>query len=362
MSYFRKDMFFLILILTSLGLFHTSLREVDKIYFPIGITDQLFTLGYVSVIICYIHFFFWVKCGFFPEMTQHQHIQLLQKNTRAVSTSGGFIFILVPIFLHVIFINQWNMESVILFTVIILGLLYGFYDDCCTMIYRNGSRHNAMAYACLSLPAIIYNMAVGRTEILLPILPKISYGIFYFPIMFPLVFTNLVGLNITDGFNGGLALPVILILIALLCCYFLCFNFITLRIFLFWGSAIFSLFFLVCVSLLVFLIFNLTNRIYMGNSGSVALSVLLTQGLVLLKMEFASSILLLLFTLQTLSVGLQRLWYRYKGVLLLPMTPIHHSFQVHKYSNTSILLIFSSFTALCIGFFILFVWFYYIRT
>ncbi len=161
---------------------------------------------------------------------------------------------------------------------------------------------------------------VGGTEVWIPFIDKyIDFGILYIPFeIFVLVaFSNSV--NLTDGLDG-LASGV-----TALVAFFMVIAAIT---FGFTGEPI--IFGALAGACLGFLVFNKNPaKIFMGDTGSMALGGILAAGAILMKLEFLLAIAGLVYVIEALSVIIQVTYFKKtKGKRFFKMAPIHHHFEL----------------------------------
>ena len=99
--------------------------------------------------------------------------------------------------------------------------------------------------------------------------------------------------------------------------------------------------FILCGSLLGFLVFNThPAKVFMGDTGSLALGAVLASIAILIRRELTLIIVLGVFIIETLSVILQVIWlYVFKKKLFL-MSPLHHHFEKLGWSEVDIVKLF----------------------
>lgn len=99
--------------------------------------------------------------------------------------------------------------------------------------------------------------------------------------------------------------------------------------------------FLLVGSLLGFLCFNVSPaKIFMGDTGSLALGALLGAIAILTRHELLLIIIGIVFVLETVSCILQRYYYKLTKKRLFPMAPIHHTFEKLGFEERDIVKIF----------------------
>lgn len=140
--------------------------------------------------------------------------------------------------------------------------------------------------------------------------------------------------NLTDGLDGLAASSSV---IAFLACAIICFlnNNIDLAIISIAASA----------SCLGFLYFNKKPaKIFMGDTGSLALGGLLATIAIMGKFELWLIPIAIVFICETLSVMIQVTSFKLTGKRVFKMSPIHHHFELSNWSENKIVLVFSCLT------------------
>ncbi len=96
-----------------------------------------------------------------------------------------------------------------------------------------------------------------------------------------------------------------------------------------------------------FLWFNLKKaRVFMGDTGSLALGAVLGVIAVILKHEILLAIVGIVFVLETVSVMIQVLYFKKTGKRFFKMAPIHHHFEQLGWSEVKVVYTFWAVTAL----------------
>ncbi|MCL1949291.1 MAG: phospho-N-acetylmuramoyl-pentapeptide-transferase [Turicibacter sp.] len=100
--------------------------------------------------------------------------------------------------------------------------------------------------------------------------------------------------------------------------------------------------FMMVGALLGFLVFNLNPaKVFMGDTGSLALGAALAAVSILLKQEILLVLVGLVFVLETLSVMLQVTYFkRTGGKRIFKMAPLHHHFELSGWSEWKVVLVF----------------------
>jgi phospho-N-acetylmuramoyl-pentapeptide-transferase len=178
------------------------------------------------------------------------------------------------------------------------------------------------------LGAFWFTFQLDYSFIHIPGIGDFFIGIFYFPLFVFVILGTANAVNFTDGLDGLAG--------GLLAIAYAVFGVIAY----FFGLPILAVFCAIVVAALVgFLWFNVPPaKIYMGDTGSLALGA--TLG-VIAMMTNALSILVIvgfIFVIETLSVILQLFWKKYLKRKLFLVAPIHHHFEAKGWSETQIVM------------------------
>ena len=224
-----------------------------------------------------------------------------------------------------------------------LFALIGFIDDYEKAIKKNNAGISpkqkiimqfgfSLAFA---LFAAYYSYAafgmVGGTEVWIPFIDKyVDFGILYIPFeIFVLVaFSNSV--NLTDGLDGLASGVTALVCICMV---------VVGTAFLFKGEPI--IFGAVAGGCLGFLMFNKNPaKIFMGDTGSMALGGVLAGGAIMMKLEFLLAIAGLVYVLEALSVIIQVAYFKRTRKRIFKMAPLHHHFELCGMSERKVVAMF----------------------
>lgn len=272
------------------------------------------------------------------------YLERTHKSKIGTPTMGGLIFIFPTLLITLIFIYLKKIEItytliIIIFTFISYAII-GFIDDYLIIKkHNNKGLTKSQKFTMQVIVAIIffYLFMKSGSEPLLWIHSlnfKLDigwlYGIF---ILFVLVASSN-AVNLTDGLDGlAGGLSVI---------SFLTFGIIS------WNTgwlegyediAVFA--FTLVGSLLGFLLYN-TNKakVFMGDTGSLALGATLGAYAILTRHELLLVVIGLVFVLETLSCMIQIVVYKLTKKRVFPMTPIHHTFEKLGMKETDIVKLF----------------------
>ena len=171
----------------------------------------------------------------------------------------------------------------------------------------------------------------------------IDFGIFYFLISIFIIIGSANAVNLTDGLDGLAIVPVMIVAMS--------FAFIAYVS----GNIVFSNYLLIqyipgtgelavfCGSLigaaLGFLWFNAPPaKVFMGDTGSLALGGSLGSVAIICKHEILLAIIGGLFVLETLSVVIQVFIFRMTGKRVFLMAPLHHHFEKKGWPESTIVI------------------------
>ncbi|MGU8704509.1 phospho-N-acetylmuramoyl-pentapeptide-transferase [Clostridium perfringens] len=254
-------------------------------------------------------------------------------------TIGGLIFIFATIITMFIMVGNPTDEAMIaLYSFVGFGFV-GFLDDLLKIIKKKNegltSGQKMILLLIVSGFLTWYAYKYIGTSINIPFLNgQINFGLFYIPfVMFYFAgVTNAV--NLTDGLDG-LATSVTVLVTTFLGIISYNLGHISLAIF--------------CValagSLLAFLRFNaFPARVFMGDTGSLALGGAVAMVALILKMPLILVLIGIIYVIETLSVILQVASFKLTGKRIFKMAPIHHHFEQLGWSETKIVSVFSIIT------------------
>ena len=255
-------------------------------------------------------------------------------------TMGGLIFI-VPTILAIFFLlitdKVTYTSNIGIVLLVFLGYAaIGFLDDFLSI--RRGNNEGLTAYQKLFMQVLIaigffyiYMKNGGQTSFVVGTLGidielGWLYGLF---ILFVLVGASN-AVNLTDGLDGLAG--------GLSAIAFIAFSLISLMV----GFEDIGIFSLILVgSLIGFLIYNThPAKIFMGDTGSLALGAVMGAIAILTHREITLLVVASIFVIETLSVIIQTFWVQVFHKRLFLMTPLHHHFEKLGWEETDIVKLF----------------------
>ena len=276
----------------------------------------------------------------------NKYLEEAHKRKKDTPTMGGLIFICSTMISVVILcildkIKLNNNFIIILFVFVSYGLI-GFIDD--YLIIKRNNNKGLKEKEKLLLQIIVaicffYLFLKADNEPLIwlhSINYKINIGWFYGLFILFMLVASSNAVNLTDGLDG---LATGLSILA-----FSTFGIITLLTGWLEGYIEIGLFcFLLSGSLLGFLFFNASPaKIFMGDTGSLSLGATLGTIAILSRHEFLFILIGIVFVIETISVIIQRIYYKFTKKRFFPMTPIHHTFEKKGFTENEIVKLFWS--------------------
>ena len=172
----------------------------------------------------------------------------------------------------------------------------------------------------------------------IPFLPgkELDAGIFTIPFFAFVILGTVNGVNFTDGLDGLAASVTILNAVF--------FSVASIGL----GNGVSPSPLAVIGSLLGFLVFNVfPARVFMGDTGSLALGGFVSGMACFLRLPLFLPLVGFIYMMEILSVILQVSFFKLtKGKRIFKMTPIHHHFELMGWSETQIVTVFATITAI----------------
>ncbi len=272
---------------------------------------------------------------------------------KGTPTMGGLLIILSVIVSTILWADlKNNFVWISILTILIFGLI-GFVDD-----YKKIKNNSSLGIS--SQLRIIFQIIFGliisfliinnldsniSNSMTFPFFKNliIDFGIFYFFISIFIIVGSANAVNLTDGLDGLAIVPVMIVAMS--------FSFIVY----FSGNIVFSNYLLIqyipgtgelavfCGSLigaaLGFLWFNAPPaKVFMGDTGSLALGGSIGSIAIMCKHEILLAIIGGLFVLETLSVVIQVLIFKITGRRVFLMAPLHHHFEKKGWAESTIVI------------------------
>ena len=259
---------------------------------------------------------------------------------KGTPTMGGISFIIAIVISLIVamFLDSSNMQYYILFIYTTISFsIIGYIDDMLIVVKKKNDglapRKKLMLQIIFSVIFYILVTFIYKdvNYIHIPVFDynlNISYFYIIFLVFWQTGFSNAV--NLTDGLDG-LATSVTIITTSTFALLSYKENNFPVLVFC-----------LTIVGALVgFLLFNRNPaKIFMGDTGSLALGGILAAISVILHKEVAFSFIGLVYILETLSVIIQVAYFKKTGKRIFKMSPLHHHFELSGYGEVKTVYIF----------------------
>ncbi|MBE5945547.1 MAG: phospho-N-acetylmuramoyl-pentapeptide-transferase [Lachnospiraceae bacterium] len=256
-------------------------------------------------------------------------------------TMGGLIILFSIVITSLFYIKEYPQIIPVLFATLGFGLV-GFLDDYIKVVMKRSMGLRAwqkMLGQIVVTGVFAYYIHAHTnlgTDIMIPFMDKtIDLGWVYYPLMFIVILGTVNGANFTDGLDGLASSVTVLIA-----------TFFTV-VAIGFGSGVAPITCATVGSLLGFLVYNVyPARVFMGDTGSLALGGFVASTAYVLKMPIIILLVAFIYFAEVLSVIIQVLYYKKTKKRFFKMAPIHHHFELSGWPETKVVSIFSIVTAI----------------
>jgi len=257
-------------------------------------------------------------------------------------TMGGIMIIISFLLASLIFMRDNPEAMAIAITTVAFGFV-GFLDDFLKITKKSSDGLRAwqklLGQIIISIGFIWYwsTLPGFSTEILIPFFPELTLDLgIFFPVFVLFIFLGTSnGANLTDGLDG-LASGVT----AIIAVFFMFSAWIL-------DSATIPVAGAAVGALLGFLLFNFhPARVFMGDTGSLALGGFVASIALVLQMPLFLGIVAIIYVIESLSVIIQVVYFKLTRRRFFKMAPIHHSFEVSGWPETKVVAFFYVITAI----------------
>ena len=286
-----------------------------------------------------IPFLRWLKCG----QTVRDDGPAAHLKKSRTPTMGGILILFSVTVTSVLFIRDYPRIAPVLFLTVGFGMV-GLMDDYIKVVCRRSMGLTAWQKLLgqLTVTCIFAWYLVNYTDVSLAMkLPGFSdryldFGPWNLPVLIFIVLGTANGTNFTDGLDG-LAGSVTLMVAVF-------FSVVAMGT----GAGIEPITCAVAGALLGFLLFNVhPAKVFMGDTGSLALGGFVAGCGYMLQMPLYIAIIGVIYLLEVFSVILQVTYFKASGGRrIFRMAPLHHHFELCGWSETRITALFTIITAL----------------
>lgn len=304
------------------------------------IITPVFIAFAISVVLCPILIPLLKRLKFGQEVRDDGPKTHLKKE--GTPTMGGVVILIAIAVTCLFYMKDYPEILPILFVTIGFGLI-GFFDDFIKIVMKRSLGLRAWQKMLLQIVVAgvfayyVVNYTDLNNEIIIPFTGKIvtlSNWAYVLLLMFVMVGT-VNGSNFTDGLDG-LASSVT----ALIATFFTVVAIGT-------GSGVAPVTCAAVGALLGFLVFNVyPAKVFMGDTGSLALGGFVAATAYMLKMPLFIVIVAFIYLAEVLSVIIQVVSFKTTGKRVFKMAPIHHHFELCGWPESKVVAIFDIVTAL----------------
>ena len=299
----------------------------------------------ISALLCPIIIPFLHKLKFGQQVRDDGPQTHLKK--QGTPTMGGLIILCSIIITSVFYIPSYAKIVPVLFVTVGFGII-GFLDDYIKIVMKRSEGLKPMQklvgqFVITGIFAwYLLNSGEVGTDMLIPFTGGfdggkfLSLGILFIPALFFIVLGTDNGVNFTDGLDGLCTSVTILVA-----------TFLTI-VAIGEDMGISPMTGAVVGSLLGFLLFNVyPAKVFMGDTGSLALGGFVAASAYMMRMPLFIPIIGLIYLVEVLSVIIQVTYFkRTGGKRIFKMAPIHHHFELCGWSETRVVAVFAIVTAI----------------
>lgn len=299
----------------------------------------------ISAILCPIVIPFLHKLKFGQQVREDGPQAHLKK--KGTPTMGGLVILTSIIITSLFYVRDFPKIIPVLFVTVGFGII-GFLDDYIKIVMKRSEGLNPMqkllGQIVITGVFIYYLMNSNEvgTAVLIPFTGGFDKGYFlnmgwlFIPFVLFVTLGTDNGVNFTDGLDGLCTSVTILVA-----------TFLTI-VAIGEKSGISPITGAVVGSLLGFLLFNVyPARVFMGDTGSLALGGFVASSAFMMQMPIFIAIIGMVYLVEVLSVIIQVTYFKKTGgKRIFKMAPIHHHFELCGWSETRVVAVFSIITAI----------------
>lgn len=299
----------------------------------------------ISALLCPVIIPFLHKLKFGQQVRQEGPQAHLKK--QGTPTMGGLIILTSIIITTLFYVSDYPKVIPVLFMTVGFGII-GFLDDYIKIVMKRSEGLNPLQkllgqFLITGIFAwYVVNSGEVGTDMLIPFTGGFENGTFlhlgvlFVPALFFIVLGTDNGVNFTDGLDGLCTSVTILVA-----------TFLTI-VAVGENTGISPVTGAVVGSLLGFLLFNVyPAKVFMGDTGSLALGGFVSASVFMMRMPLFLPIIGFIYLAEVLSVIIQVTYFKKTGgKRIFRMAPIHHHFELGGWSETRVVAVFSTVTAI----------------
>ena len=242
-------------------------------------------------------------------------------------TMGGMMIIL-GLVVGALAAGQWSVELGLALFIVLGHFVIGFVDDYIKVVRKHnlGLKAKQKLLGQIIMAAMVAYFGNLPTDLWVPFVGNVDLGSFFYVLLFFVLVGTTNAVNLTDGLDGLAAGTVS---VASLCFMVVC---------LILGNYNLAIFCAATVgACLAFLKFNYNPaKIFMGDTGSLALGGAIASMGILTHTELLLVVIGFIFVMEAMSVIIQVISFKTTGKRVFLMSPIHHHFELKGWKETKV--------------------------
>lgn len=250
-------------------------------------------------------------------------------------TMGG-LFILLGLIISVLLFVPYGAPLWIMLLLTVGHGALGFFDDFIKAVKKRNlgltAKQKLLGQMILAgIFAYVANTVIGLpTELWVPIAKvSIPMGFWYYPFIFLIIVGTTNAVNLTDGLDGLAAGTTAISAMA--------FSVVAIMVD---NATVAGFMSALSGACLGFLLYNANPaKVFMGDTGSLALGGALAGAAILTKSELILAVIGGVYVIEALSVIIQVASFKTRGVRVFKMSPIHHHFELCGWKETKVVYV-----------------------
>ncbi len=257
---------------------------------------------------------------------------------------GGYSLLLSSeqVFMEIMYQNQTISLLISMLTALSFGLI-GFIDDYIKVVKKRNlgltEKQKLVLQFAVTAAFLVAQHLIGHlsTIVTVPGIGQVDFGLIYYPIVFAGITFMVNAVNLTDGIDGLCSSVTFIVALTFV---------IISATFGYYSNSIFAC--ALAGSLVGFLVWNFyPAKVFMGDTGSMFLGGAVVAMAWAVKRPEVLVLVGIIYTVEAVSVMIQMTYFKLThGKRLFKMTPIHHHFEMCKWSEVKIVWSFSAIAAL----------------
>ncbi len=289
---------------------------------------------------------------------KYKILQMVRKNNlnkffkkKYIPTMGGISFFLVFLLSTFIWVNFLDIHILILILFFVLNFCIGFLDDFLKIYFKNCDGLTILQKFFLqNLSILIFIYLIVLNNLYFDIsdifyIKNYYYRYLYYFLWYFLLICSINAVNFTDGLDGLVIFPLILVflflfIVSLFSSNVYIANILNIR-YIYYAKDFALMCIIILGSCLSFFYFNFyPAKIFLGDTGSLSIGSLLSAMFILLHKEFYLILVGFIFVIEFISVILQIFYFKFFKKRFFLMAPIHHHYELNNFTEIKIVSFF----------------------